>query len=47
MGALMYDPPHPGEVVLDGCLGEESVASAARHHHYRALCVVPEIATFR
>jgi len=30
MGALMCDPPHPGEVVLDACLGDESVASAAR-----------------
>lgn len=31
MADLMYNPPHPGEVVRDSCLGEETVASAARH----------------
>ena len=27
---LMYNPPHPGEVIRDSCLGNEAVASAAR-----------------
>ena len=30
MADLMYNPPHPGEVVRDSCLGEETVSSAAR-----------------
>ena len=30
MTELMYNPPHPGEVIRDGCLGDERVASAAR-----------------
>ena len=26
----MYNPPHPGGVIRDGCLGDEPVSSAAR-----------------
>ncbi len=29
-GEVMYDPPHPGEVIRDSCVGPEPVASAAR-----------------
>ena len=29
MESLMYDPPHPGEVVLDGCLADTPVPVAA------------------
>ena len=30
MADVMCNPPHPGEVIRDSCLGDESVASAAR-----------------